>query len=336
MLKRIGALVVCLLLVALPAHAKLSLTSTSDIIQVITASGVSTIHVHADWADITSSAVTGGNTSTLITTATTTTVVAAPAASTTRQIKGLTIFNSHASSSNGITIQHYNGTTTAIFFRYTLLAGEQITINEDGNVITFDANGFVRTLSSIKTPAGGSPWDETNIALKVSPVTVAAVSGNVAHGTADTPQSPVKIGCQVTSSMAGETLEADADMTHCYAGRDGAILMRPEASLEDITYLVATATTGGNTQLIAAAGAGIKTCIKQLRVNAIGTTSSNYAILTDGSGGTTKDYLVYPSGVGATYQYALPLCSTANTAWYVDSQGSETLLFAVGYFKSQE
>jgi len=312
------------------------LTDTDDTLQVVTASGVSTITMQATWFDSTTSANTPSVSEAAVTTPATTTLVSSPAASTQRIIKNITIYNSHASSSNLITIQHYNGTTAFVQYKYTLLAGEtlQWTLNEGFSVL--DSLGSKKGRISFLTPNGDAMTDDTNDALRFTLVTVAAVSGNVAHGTADTPQAPVITGCQVTASVAGETLEADGDVTHCYAGRDGVPIVRPEASLEDITYAVVTATTGANTSLVAAAGAGIKTCIKYIIVNAIGTTSANYAILTDGSGGTTKADLMYSSGLGGPYRFPLPLCSTANTAWYVDSQGTETLRFTVGYYKSQE
>ena len=102
------------------------LTSTSDIVRIVTGSAVSTIGVHADWMDLLGLAVTPGRTNTLITTATTTTVVAAPAASTQRNVRGLTISNNHASSSCNITVQHFDGTNSVDDFPVTaLLAGER-------------------------------------------------------------------------------------------------------------------------------------------------------------------------------------------------------------------
>ena len=83
----------------------LLLTSTSDIIRVVTGSAVATITVHADWVDNASGTITPGRTNTAITTATTTTVVAAPAASTQRNVKGLSVTNNHASSSNVVTVR---------------------------------------------------------------------------------------------------------------------------------------------------------------------------------------------------------------------------------------
>jgi hypothetical protein len=119
----------------------LLLTSTSDIIRIVTGSAVSTIGVHASWADNLSSAVTPGRTNTAITTATTTTVVASPAASTQRNVRTLAISNNHASSSTTIAVQHYDGTTSIDLFDCTLLAGESIDFDQDGEWTHRDSQG---------------------------------------------------------------------------------------------------------------------------------------------------------------------------------------------------
>jgi hypothetical protein len=107
------------------------LTSTSDIIRVVTGSGVSTIEVQASYVDLASGSYTPGSTETEITTATTTTVVAAPGASTYRKVKRLSLLNNSASSCQ-VTVQKYNGTIAADLMGVTLLAGELLTRNENG------------------------------------------------------------------------------------------------------------------------------------------------------------------------------------------------------------
>ncbi len=102
----------------------LLLTSTSDIVRIVTGSAVSTIGVHASWVDNASGTITPGRTNTNITTATTTTVVAAPASSTQRNVRSLFIENNSATSSTIITVQHFDGTTSVDLANVTLLAGE--------------------------------------------------------------------------------------------------------------------------------------------------------------------------------------------------------------------
>lgn len=100
------------------------LTSTSDIIRITTEAGA--IDVHASWVDLLAGVLTPGRTNTAqITGATTTTIVGSPASSTQRSVKYLVIRNSHASTSNAISVQHYDGTNSEIIFKCTLLAGER-------------------------------------------------------------------------------------------------------------------------------------------------------------------------------------------------------------------
>lgn len=144
MKQRILAFLAALVLLPGLAQAKIFLVDTDDTLRVVTASGVSTIHMYAAWADMTTTALTPGNSDAQVTTATTTVLVAAPGASTQRQIKGLSIRNSHASSSNLITVQFYDGATATELIAYTLLAGETLQWGEDENFRVIDASGQVK------------------------------------------------------------------------------------------------------------------------------------------------------------------------------------------------
>jgi hypothetical protein len=164
-MKRLFAILSLLVLLCLPvmAEAKLILDSTSDTVAVVTGSAVNTIHVHTSWVDITTTALTPGSDSALIATQTTTTVVAAPGASTQRQVKLITVYNSHASSSNAISIQHYDGTDTAVLIKYTLLAGETLQWSEDENFRVIDASGQIKAAVAADTemPAAAALADNT-------------------------------------------------------------------------------------------------------------------------------------------------------------------------------
>lgn len=119
----------------------LNLSSTSDIVRVITGSAAS-IECHASWVDLIGTTVTPGRTNTPnITTATTTTVVAAPAASTVRNVKGLYITNVHASASTRVTVEHFDGTNPAEMMGFILLPGENMTFSEEGRWTHRDAQG---------------------------------------------------------------------------------------------------------------------------------------------------------------------------------------------------
>lgn len=125
----------------------LLLTSTSDLLQVVTGSAVN-MDVRADWVDLSGSTVTPSRTNTpQITTATTTTVVGSPASSTQRNVQGFSIRNTDAANSNAVTVQHYDGTTTVTIIKYTLLAGE-VLFYQNNEWYVIDASGGVKNSPS--------------------------------------------------------------------------------------------------------------------------------------------------------------------------------------------
>lgn len=124
----------------------LLLTSTSDIVRIVTASAVSTITVDAAWMEYDTSTPTTppvpDSLVTNITTATTTTVASAPASATIEHnVLSLSVTNNHASSSCFITVQKYNGTIAADLIAVTLLAGENLIMLESGEWQHHDSQG---------------------------------------------------------------------------------------------------------------------------------------------------------------------------------------------------
>ena len=119
----------------------LLLTSTSDIVRVITDASAD-IEVHASWVDLASGAITPGRTNTAsITSATTTTVVGSPGSSTQRNVKFLSLRNNHASTTCNVDIEHFDGTTAEELIRATLLAGETLVLDSNGCWHHYDTNG---------------------------------------------------------------------------------------------------------------------------------------------------------------------------------------------------
>lgn len=119
------------------------LSSTSDIVRIVTSS-TADIHAQASWTDITTTSFTPGRTNTVITSATTTTIVASPGSSTQRQVKTLRLYNAHASTTNTVTVQHYDGTTSNTVFKHDLLAGESVTYDGQ-NWSVFSSAGIMYT-----------------------------------------------------------------------------------------------------------------------------------------------------------------------------------------------
>lgn len=110
----------------------LLLTSTSDLIQVVTGSA-GTINVRADYMDNNSGTITPGRTNTAtISTAATTTVVASPGSGVQRNVKSITVYNDDASVSNLIEMEHTDGTNVQDLWTGTLLAGEFVIFDESG------------------------------------------------------------------------------------------------------------------------------------------------------------------------------------------------------------
>jgi hypothetical protein len=122
----------------------LLLTSVSDLVQVVTGSA-GTILVHASWIDNASGTITPGRTNTAaISTSATTTVVAAPAGSTQRNVKFLSVNNTHATVSNAVIIQHTDGTTVTQIWDGVLLPGEQVHFDDTGDFTLYSASGVIK------------------------------------------------------------------------------------------------------------------------------------------------------------------------------------------------
>ena len=110
----------------------LLLTSTSDIIRVVTGSAAD-VEVHASYVDNLSGTITPGRTNTpAILTATTTTIVAAPAASTQRNVKAISIHNTSPTVTTTVLVQHFDGTTSVDLVNCALLPDEHLNFNENG------------------------------------------------------------------------------------------------------------------------------------------------------------------------------------------------------------
>lgn len=134
----------------------LLLTSTSDIVRIVTGSAAS-VNVHASWVDNNSGTITPGRTNTpTISSAATTTVVAAPGASTQRNVRALFITNNHASASTTVTVQHFDGTTSEDLMGVTLLPGENLVLNEEGTWSHHDSQGGEYTYAGPATPNLGA------------------------------------------------------------------------------------------------------------------------------------------------------------------------------------
>jgi hypothetical protein len=150
----------------------LLLTSTSDLLSLVT-SATASIDCHASWVDNLSGAITPGRTNTAtISTATTTTVVGSPAASTQRNVKSVFIRNRHATTPCDITLKHTDGTNNLELIKTTLQPGEELVYSDALGVTQFLASGAVKT-----------GFDPANVAITggvMSGVDITAKAGTTA------------------------------------------------------------------------------------------------------------------------------------------------------------
>lgn len=121
----------------------LSIAAPSAALKVVTTSAA-TLAVYASYQDHGRSHAQRLSTSSTINSATTTTFLSAPTAYATRTVDLFTIANTHASLSNTITVQHYDGSTTTIIWSGTLAAGERLAI-VDGTATVFNTAGIPKS-----------------------------------------------------------------------------------------------------------------------------------------------------------------------------------------------
>lgn len=209
----------------------LLLTSTSDLLQVTTATATTTIEVHASYVDLNGTTVTPLRTNTRITTATTTTVVGSPAASTQRNVKGLYITNNSTGTSCIVAVNHTDGTNNIELMQFVLLPGENMTFNEEGGWRHRDQNGAEYPASGLGSYAGRSiPFMKTSTASDVAgcwyctskdagypgawAVGTPGVNGRVTDGTSSTDYGCIPIPNAATGANYLTALEMAASVNH--------------------------------------------------------------------------------------------------------------------------
>ena len=118
----------------------------SDILRVTTTSAA-TLTVYAAYTDHGRERTARGRASTAISSATTTTVLSGPGAPTQRDVGMVAVANTHASTSNTVTIEHYDGTTATNVWAGVLAAGESV-VYAGGIWAVRNASGVPKTAPS--------------------------------------------------------------------------------------------------------------------------------------------------------------------------------------------
>lgn len=116
---------------------------------------------------------------TAISSAATTTIGAGPASGHVRNYKRISLRNKHASTSNTITVEHYNGTLAVQIDKFTLAAGELWVMDEKGVIFHYDTNGAVL--------ASGSPAATDTVAGLLETATQAEMEAASSTAVAVTP-----------------------------------------------------------------------------------------------------------------------------------------------------
>jgi hypothetical protein len=120
----------------------LLLATTSSKLQVVTGSAVANTVMHASWVDNNNSAITPGALHATTASAVTTDLVAAPGASTQRNVGMVVVRNTHASSSNTITIQVTDGTVVVPIWQGVLGPGQYVMMDEFGVIRLYLSGGI--------------------------------------------------------------------------------------------------------------------------------------------------------------------------------------------------
>jgi hypothetical protein len=224
-------------------------------------------------------------------------------------------------------------------------ASGHLNVADGGNVLSVDDAGGSLTVDGTVAATQSGTWNvgtvttvtavsqNADVRQSTASNLNAQVVGNVAHDAADAGNA-VKAGAKATSALSGLTLVANADRTDLFAGLDGVLITRPHCNLEDIVSGNASNTDGSSTQVIAAAGAGVK----QYLTSVVLTNTSSSSIYVEMKSGTTvKATIPVPANGGAVFNPAVPLPpNAANEAWNFDPSAATTTVFctAVG-FKSK-
>lgn len=126
----------------------LLLTNTSSAVKLVTGAAAS-VDVHCDYADNNAGAITPGiSANQNIATAATTTIVSAPASGVVRNVRGISLCNKHASASTQVTVSHTDGTVEVRLITCTLLAGETLVLDANGDWEHSDSQGAVYSPTS--------------------------------------------------------------------------------------------------------------------------------------------------------------------------------------------
>ena len=197
--------------------------------------------------------------------------------------------------------------------------------NADAASATGSISAKLRFIASTGIPITGTVTVGSHAVTNAGTFAVqAACAGDIAHDAADS-GNPVKLGAKAKSALSGLTLVAADDRTDLFADLDGAIITRPHCPLGDIVVGNASNTDGASTEVIAAAGAGIKQYLTSVTLT---NTSATMTYVEIKSGTTVRWRFPVPATGGVTHTFNPPLPpNAANEAWNMDAAAATTTLY---------
>lgn len=183
------------------------------------------------------------------------------------------------------------------------------------------AIGANDTANLLAVGAGNVDTGTPRVTLAADDPAVVAITGTVAHSDVDSGNAS-KIGFKAKAGLSGVTLVSADDRTDSYAGLDGAMFVR-DIPLEDIVDGTQSNTDGTSTEVIAAAGAGIK---QYLKIVDFSNTSSS-GVMVALKSATTSRWRVYVPVGGRRLVFDPPLKpNAANEAWNFDPDAATTTI----------
>lgn len=239
----------------------LLLASSLDALNVIT-STTGNIEVHASYVDNNSGVVNAGRTNTIITTATTTTIVTGPADGIQRNVRTFYLKNDVPAGSNTVTIEHTDGTKITTLWKGLLNAGEELSLNQNGDWNVYDVTGLAKVYTMIGAtgptgPSGGptgatGPQGSTGVTGATGPqgpTGVTGVQGPTGPQGVTGPQGPTgATGVQGTTGPQGPTGTQ---------GPTGAIGITGATGPQGVTGVQGATGVQGTTGATGATGVGI-------------------------------------------------------------------------------
>jgi hypothetical protein len=165
-------------------------------------------------------------------------------------------------------------------------------------------------------------------------VTCSNCATDATHGSAASATGPqIMLNATTTYPTAVDT----GDAAKAAAGLDAIQISRPHAHVGDFVKGILANTDGASTSVVAAQGAGIRFCATTIVVS--NSSATNVTVdIRDGTAGSV--IMTIPAAAnmgGAAIPLAVPLCTTANTAFAMDGSAAATTVTvtAVGFRTAQ-